>query len=262
MAQKPTPKKKTKSDETDDTEDKTSEDQTDDTEDDEDTAEAENRRLNAIVTSRVKREMKSVNATLLQLQETLNKLAAPKAQDPDEDDDEETTGDKKEAQVDLKTSRKLSKLEKELAEEKQARKQAEVEKAQEQEKAKRTEMRTIYSAALQEHGVTDPKLLRAALNVLEEDGVMMRDEDGKVKFKGQDKYGIETNFDPKVGLKAWVATEGKSFVPAIEAGGSGTGGARNTSTVGKKEFDKMDPKQRAAINLERACGGLPPLGEE
>jgi hypothetical protein len=158
----------------------------------------------------------------------------------------------------------MSKLEKELQEEKLARKQAEKERAEEQEKAKRTEMRTIFSAALQEHGVTDPKLLRAALNVLEEDGVMIRDEDGKIKFKGQDKYGIETNFDPKIGLKAWVTADGKSFVPAVDAGGSGTGGTTrgvgNTSFT-SKEFGKLTEQQKAAINLERACSGQPPLGE-
>lgn len=268
MSQVQTPKKKKqKPEDPNELDDKTTEDPDDEDDDDKDAAEAENRRLNAIVTSRVKREMKGINTTLQAMQEQLTKLTTPKEEGVDEEDEnEDGTPRTVTPKEDPKLARKMSKLEKELAEEKQARKQAEANAIQEQEKAKRNDMRGVYSAALTDLGVTDPKLLRAALNVLEEDGVMIRDEDGKIKFKGQDKYGIETNFDPKIGLKAWVATEGKSFVPAIDAGGSGTGGSRGTgnqsTSISAKEFSRMDPKQKASINLERACSGLPPLGEE
>lgn len=268
MAKKNPPAKKPTKRDPDETEDQDANDEDGEGDDEgEDNAEAENRRINAIVTSRVKREMKPLLAQMSTLTDAITKLSAKKEEPADDDEDEDGQGegeDKKAAPVDPKITRKLTKMEKELADEKAARKKAETERAEEQEKAKRTEMRTIFSAALQEHGVTDPKLLRAALNVLEEDGVMIRDEDGKVKFKGQDKYGIETNFDPKVGLKSWVTTEGKSFVPAVDAGGSGTGGATRgigNSNLTSKEFSKLSDQQKASINLERACSGQPPLGE-
>lgn len=268
MAKPKTPgKKPSKTEDSTDEQDQDQDGNDDDNDDDHNDREEENKRINAIVTSRVKREMKAVNTTLQAMQETLKSLAAPKKPedtDEDEDTDEIPTEGKKAQEIDPKLSRKMNKLEKELADERQARKTAEQEKAQEQEKAKRTEMRTIFSGALTELGITDPKLLRAAINVLEEDGVMIRDEDGKVKFKGVDKYGIETNFDPKAGLKSWVTTEGKSFVPAVDAGGSGTGGARagggNGTSLTSKEIKGMSAQQLAAINLERACTGLPPLG--
>jgi len=270
MAQKKNPpgKKpsKTEDDDTKETQEGSEGEETNEDEDSEDDAEAENRRINAIVTSRVKREMKGVLATLAQLGAKLDGLAESKSKKDEEQDHDEDEDSKKETQVDPKLSRKLTKMEKELADERAARQKAEKERAEEQERSKRNEMRSVFSSALSELGVTDPKLLRAALNVLEEDGVMIRDEDGKVKFKGQDKYGIETNFDPKVGLKSWVAGEGKSFVPAVDAGGSGQGGARGTGNgtqaLSARDLKKMSPQQIAAINLERACSGLPPLGTE
>lgn len=242
----------------------------DDPEDDEAERAAENQRINAIVTSRVRREMKTVNSTLTALQETLAKLVeGKKPSDPEDDEDPETgeqpTGKKPPAE-DPKLVRKMSKLEKELADERAARKEAEKQRQEEQEKGKRTEMRNVFSSHLTELGITDPKLLRAALNVLEEDGIMVRTETGKIAFKGVDKYGIETEFDPKIGLKSWVAGDGKSFVPAIDAGGSGTGGARGTGNgtqaLSARDVQKMSPQQLASINLERACSGLPPLGED
>jgi len=266
MAQKKTPQgKKPSKNEDDDTKETQEGSEGEDTNEDDDTeddAEAENRRINAIVTSRVKREMKGMEKLIASLSEKLDTLASTKTKQAEEQDqDEDETTPPKE---DPKVARKLMKMEKELAEEKAARKKAEEDRAAEQERGKRSEMRNAFSSVLTELGVTDPKLLRAALNVLEEDGVMIRDEEGKIKFKGQDKYGIEQNFDPKAGLKAWVAGEGKSFVPAVEAGGSGQGPARGlgNTNLSARDIKKMTPQQIAAINLERACSGMPPLGTE
>ncbi len=268
MAKTKTPgsKKPTQKPEDDNTEDQDGTDgEGDDEGDDSDDTEAENRRINAIVTSRVKREMKGVLAQLSTLTDAISKISpAKKADDDDDDDDDgEETESKKEAKIDPKLSRKMNKLERELADEREARKKAEKATADEAEKAKRTEMVSQFDAALAEHGVTDPRLRRAALMSLEADGVMVRDDEtGKIKFKGQDKYGIETLYDPKVGLKQWVLSEGKSFVPAVDAGGSGTGGARQgagNSNISRGEFGKLSPQAKAAIELERASMGLPPL---
>lgn len=219
--------------------------------------EDENRRINAIVTNRVKREMKGVLSQLTQMQELIKTLAQPKQTEADEDEDQEPA--KKPAE-DPKALKKLTKLERELAEERAERIKAQKERAEEHEKARRNEMRNLFQSALAEHGVSDPRLMRAALDQLEQDGYMVREEDGKVKFKGQDKYGIETNFDPKTGIKTWIQQEGKSFVPAVDVGGSGTGPARgNAANVTKGDFGKMTPAQKAAIEIDRASQGLPPL---
>lgn len=267
MATKKNPPKK-KPQDTDEDQDPTKETDTDegDEDDDDDDAAEENRRINAIVTSRVKREMKAVNQTLQAIQESIKTLAAPKKPDQEDEDEDEDADpkDKKETQVDPKVTKKLTRLERELADEKAARKKAEEERSQEAERGKKAEMRQLFQTHLTEYGLTSPRLMRAALDQLEQDGVMIRDEDGKIKFKGQDKYGIETLFDPKVGLKAWVNGDGKEFVPAVDAGGSGTGGSvrgtgNGTQALTQKDLKKMSPQQLAAINLERACSGLPEL---
>lgn len=236
--------------------------------------EEENRRINAIVTSRVKREMKGVMAQLSTITEALKGLSNPKPGDDDDDDDgdagagehqetqEQGKKPAKDPEMDTKTARKLTKLERELAEERAERIKAQKERTEEQERNRKNELRAQFQAALTEHGITDPRLMRAALTQLEEDGFMIRDEEGKAKFKGVDKYGIETIFEPKAGVKTWVLGEGKSFVPAVDAGGSGSNGARSGapgSNVTKGEYSKLTPAAKASIELERASQGLPPL---
>lgn len=264
MAKKTPPKKPaTKPDPDDEQDDDQKTDQDDDQDED---PEEQNRRINAIVTNRVKREMKPLLSQLATLTEAIGKLSKPK--DEEQDDSDENDGEQsssKEVKIDPKISRKMSKLERELAEERDARKKAELAQQEEASKSKRTEMLNQFESALAEHGVTDPRLRRAALRLLEEDGVMVRDEEsGKIKFRGQDKYGIETLFDPKAGIKAWVLGDGKSFVPAIDSSGSGTGGAKSigNSKLTQGEYGKLNPQQKAAIELERASMGLPPLGQD
>lgn len=207
----------------------------------------EAQRINSIVSSRIKREMKAVNSQLAQMAEMLKKFAPPSDPD-DEDDDSDDAGEPRtegkvtsEPKPDIKAQRRLTRLERELAEERKARAEAEKARSEEAERAKRNEMRSSYSAVLTELGVTSPRLLRAALDQLDQDGIMTRDEDGKIRFKGLDKYGIETLMDPKVGLRQWVSSEGKEFLPAVEASGSGqnpraarrNGGAENLTPVQK-----------------------------
>ena len=260
--QKTTPKKP--SDENTDT-DETETDTDTDTETD---PEEENKRINAIVTNRVKREMKPLLQMMQQMQETMKSMAPKK--DEDEEETEETDTETETAQTQKKpapkandaTSKRMTRLERELAEQKARAEKAERERAEQAEASKRQEMRNIFQGALAEYGIKDPLLLEAALDRLEKTGQMFRDEDGKVKFKGVDKYGIDTNFDPRVGLKTWVEKEGKSYVPAVEAGGSGSGGARNGgehTNMGKSQYAKLSEVEKARIELDRASQGLPPL---
>lgn len=263
MAKTKTPNSKKPSQKPDDQDDQEREEgqEDDEQEDDGDDAEEQNRRINAIVTSRVKREMKGVLSQLNTLTEAIGKLSTPKKEETDDEDEEQ---EQKPAKEDPKIARKMTKLERELAEEKEKRVAAEKAQKDEAEKAKRQELLNHFDSALAEHGINDPILRKAALRHLEDEGKMIRDEEtGKPKFKGVDKYGIETNFDPKVGLKGWITTEGKSFVPAVDTGGSGTGGSSVGNTkLTKGEFSKLSPQQKASIELERASMGLPPLEQQ
>lgn len=228
--------------------------------------EDENKRINAIVTSRVKREMKGVLAKLDSLADTISKLSTSKKSEETEDEDQEITQEdqtSKEVKTDPKLARKMLKMEKELAEEREARKKAEQAQKEERERGLKQEMLGIFESALTEHGVNDPKLRKAALYMLEQEGRMVREEEtGKIKFRGVDKYGMEVDFDPKVGVKGWIQSDGKSFVPSVDTGGSGTGSARQgvgNTNLTRGEYSKLSPQQKAQIELERACSGLPPL---
>lgn len=261
----PSGKKPSKPDDKDQDEDRDEDEDEGEEDDSGEDAEEQNRRINAIVTSRVKREMKAVNQQLSAMMAKLETMGTPAKKDEEDGDDDGEPSNKKQAEVDPKLAKKMNKLERELADEKEARKKAEVAQQDEAAKAKRQEMVTTFDAVLTEHGITDPKLRRAALMTLEADGVMVRDEEsGKIKFKGVDKYGIENLYDPKVGLKQWILNEGKSFVPAVDAGGSGAAGSRigvGNTNLTKGEFNKLSAQQKASIELERASSGLPPLGE-
>lgn len=259
---KKSPAKKTTTEAENQEETQEAENQEETQEEDGNDGEEENRRINAIVTNRVKREMKGVLASLAAMQKTLETMSSKGKSEGDEDTDEETetAAAPKRAVEDPKTSKKLTKLERELAEERAERIKAQKERAEEHERNRRNEMRSQFQNALSEYGISDPLLMEAALDRLERSGQMIRDEDGKIKFKGQDKYGIETNFDPKTGLKSWVQTEGKSFVPAVDAGGSGAAPARvSGNSPSRGEFNKLSAAQKAAIEIDRASQGLPPL---
>lgn len=265
MAKQKTPGKKPQSKNTEDPKPKDGEEENEEEENEEEEEEdpqEQNRRINAIVTSRVKRELKGITAELATVKGLLEKLANPKEE---EEEGKETPGEEGKEETDSKTAKKLTRLERQLAEEREARKAAEKSREEEADKAKRSEMKNLYASILTEYGCTDPNLNRAALVILEENGIMVRDENDKIKFKGADKWGVETLLDPKVGLKTWIAGDGKSFVPAIDAGGSGTGGTGqglgNTKFT-SKDLKNLTPKQIAEINFDRAFTGQPALPTE
>lgn len=217
---------------------------------------AENQRINAIVTSRVKREMKPLLTALQEMRQMLQTRETP----PEPKDDPAPNGAPAAPQADPVMAKQMLRIQKELEDERKARVAAEAARAEEAKASKRNEMRSQVQSLLAEAGITDRNLQRSALNILEEDGLILRDDNDRVRFKGTDKYGIETLYDPKVGLKSWLGTEGKSFLPPVDAGGSGTGGAR---TPGAKPNTRgMSKEQIARINFERAFTGEPPIEAE
>lgn len=229
---------------------------------------AENQRINAIVTSRVKRELRAVNTTLAAIQASIAALAPKPPADDEDDEGEEVETPVRQPKAPAVVAatddpiivKKMNKLSRELADERKARQQAEKDRADELEKARKSEMKGTFQSALSELGVTDRNLLRSALSILDEDGLMVRDDRDEIRFKFIDRDGLENLLDPRAGLKQWIAKDGKAFVPAVDAGGSGTGAA-SKGVHTKSEIQKMSPRQVAEINLQRACSGLPPIGK-
>jgi len=218
-------------------------------------------RVNKIVSVRLARELKPINAALTALQEMMGRFSPTTA--PAAGDEEGETPGKDPApgaKPDLAHARRISRLERELADERKARKEAEELRAAEGEKAKKNELLGLFQSALTEHGVTSPSLLRSAILLLDQEGVLVRDESGTPKFRGADKYGIETLFDPKTGIKTWLQGEGKAFLPAVDAGGSGSGPAKGGKGVTPAN-GRLTPQERARINVERACTGQAPVDE-
>jgi hypothetical protein len=266
MAKPKTPPKKKPDDDEDDKPDGEKPDGDDDDEDDD-------RKINAIVTSRVNRALKPLLKEITGLKEALTKATAkPDSDDEDDDDadDGETppaAGKKPEGKPSKGESRKLSAMEKRL---KAAEDRADAaEKAQKEaaDKAKLQEENSTIYAALAKAGISDPKVQRAVASTLREDELIVRDEEtGKIRFKSVDKYGTEDLVDPESGLGKWLKSDGKAFLPAVAAGGSGAGGSALRNAAGsqqtKADLSKLSKRERAVIDLERASSGLPPLGQD
>lgn len=272
-----TPKPRTTDEDPDDLDPDDSEDETD--------PEDMEKKINAIVTNRVKRALKPFEKLLGDLGgkiDALGKKPATSEDDDDTDDDDDDAVDpavaataganaatpgKPAAQTQEKPAdaKWRKKMEKDLREEREKRETAEKAQQAAADKAKKDEERTTIMRALEKAGVTDPKAQRAAYLTMVEDGLVTRDDDGKVCIKSVDKYGDEELVSPGAGAAQWAKSDGKSFMPAVDAGGSGQGGAHNVSEstrkMTKQEYSKLDKVEKAKIELWRASNGMPPLEE-
>lgn len=205
-------------------------------------------RINSIVTNRLKRFETSISK---KIEDGFAKAMAARPSDGDQEGEEEAPAKGKKADP------KLSKMERELADAKRALQESKEASEKKDADAKRNEEKSILEQSLMEAGLTDKALRGGALAYLLSEGRMVRDEEGKVKWKGQDKYGQDVLMDPAAGAKAWTKADGKSYLPAIDAGGSG--GGPSNGKVPKAQIDKMSPRDRAAEEIRRASLGLPPL---
>lgn len=248
---------------------KPDEDEDEDTEGDEDSddesPEDVNRKLNATITNRINRAIKPFQKAISDLTSQVALLA--KKPEPGEEDDEETEEETPSASKKSKgqKSKALNALEKRVKDAEDRAAAAELAQKQQEEKSKRAEENAVIGAALAKAGITDPRVIRAVTISLREDELIVRDEDtGKMRFKTVDKFGTEDFVDPDAGLTKWLKTDGKSFLPAVAASGSGGGGTdAQRSSMGtsltKKDIGKLSPVERARLELERASTGQPPL---
>ncbi len=115
----------------------------------------------------------------------------------------------------------------------------------------RGEENSALASALREAGVPEGKL-RAAIALHKEDGLVGRNDEGKVVYKIQ-KTGYVDEVELADGVKAWMSSkEGQEFAPARGVGGSGSGPG-----TGKKLPPNGKPDKKAAARqlFHQAFGG-------
>jgi hypothetical protein len=257
--QKP-PAKKTPPKQTTEEENEEEGEETEETED-----EDADRKINAIVTNRVNRALKPLTKTIESLTAKLEEMTKAKSTSSEEETDEEIEEEpSKPVKGKGKPNKQLTALEKRVKDAEERAAAAEKAQTEAAEKAQRQEENVAIGAALAKSGISDQRVIRAVTLSLREDGLIIRDEEtGKIKFKTVDKHGYEDLVEPEVGLGKWLKGDGKSFLPAVPAGGSGAGNTNLQTPRGagmnKQEISKLSAREKAAIDLERASTGLPPL---
>jgi hypothetical protein len=211
------------------------------------------KKMNALVTARLKRFEEGLTTTITKLLET--RLAATPTPE------EKPSKGKKEGETD--TDVRLKELQAKLDDERKARIQSDKDREEAEARRKNGEKSRSLAAALADAGVS-PQLREAAQALLETKGRVVLNEDGSVGFKTKDKYGQESVSDLKDGLGDWFKDEGKAFVPAKGAGGSGVSGPSRTPS-GPTKPRQLTPdeakraKEAAAVReLGLALVGAPP----
>lgn len=206
------------------------------------TAEELDKRLNGALSGYSKRIEKK-------FEELVTKALSTKAE---EKPDDAPAGGKPGDEV----AAKLAKMERDLAAANKRAEETEKARAEEAAQAKRQEERAALRNALHEAGITDAIQARAAQALLESDAKVVRDEDGAIRFKTADKYGVEALVDLGKGLTEWAKSEGQVFLPAKKVAGSGSKTPRTSGDGGKP-----DPKAQA-IAEARAILRAELLGED
>lgn len=97
----------------------------------------------------------------------------------------------------------------------------------------------------------DPTALHLIVPALEASGTLILDGD-KPGWKGKDAYSLDTVHDFETGAKAWAATpDGKRFLPAGNAGGTGEGnhntGGRQNGSGQIKSLDELSASLSGAF---------------
>lgn len=218
------------------------------------TAEELDAKLNAAITNHGKRQAASLTQSLGKLLE--EKLAgfAPQTPEPKPADD---------------VAAKLAALETQLKAERKAREDADKAREESENRRKMDEQRSAVSTALRDAGV-NPTMAKAAQALLEAEGRIVRDDSGAVGFKVVDKYGGESVRPLGEGLGEWFKGDGKPFVPAKAAGGSGGSPSKAPAAAAGASKPKpttpedrsADAVQAARADLARALMGQPPADEE
>ncbi len=152
---------------------------------------------------------------------------AVKAAVPEPKDDPK---DKSKGKADDKVAAQLEAMQTQLEEERTAREKAEA--------ARRTDrLHSTAQAALVASDVPGDRV-KAAMALLQTEGLLEVAEDGSPVMKGKDKFGAEALIPVKDGIDDWLKTdEGKLFLPPTDAQGTGDGATTVNFKTGKGEVD-------------------------
>lgn len=136
-----------------------------------------------------------------------------------------------------------------------AAKKIEDERAAEKETGYRNEERKELEAALRKAGIEEVKLRSCVATLIHEDKVMQRDANGDVVYRVQrddffDDMGVHE------GVKEFLGTdEGKAFLPASGAGGTGVVGNSDNKGQNSQRKGKGQTKDEAAAVVSAWLGG-------
>lgn len=135
-----------------------------------------------------------------------------------------------------------------LEEERKAREEEKRLREQERDGRLKEEARNAAASILRDNGI-DGSRLKGALAVLDtEERRISRDESGSLRFKFP-KNGYDDYVSLDEGIAAWLKTEdGKAYLPARQAGGSGNNGPRPGSNNRTGTRDKKSEETEAAKN--------------
>jgi hypothetical protein len=140
---------------------------------------------------------------------------------------------------------RIQALQKRLDDEVKARK-AEADKREEEQRARaRDAEQQALDGALRRAGIVDEDLLQAASSLLRG---KVKHVNGQIRFATKDKYGDDSDTDVGEAIKAWAESpQGKKFVPASGAEGSGTRSNRGSQPGANRDAKGTAADAQAAI---------------
>jgi len=201
--------------------------------------------FNKASTAREKKLLDRIDK-LLEERLSAKQKAAEEVDENDADDEPEDKGDDKVAAKSPSdaTAKQIASLQRQLTRERNEREKREAADREKDAKIARDEERAKLSEALTTAGV-DPKRIRGAIALLHtEDKRVRRSAEGKIVFVDEN----DDEFDLAAGIKQWIASdEGKGYMPARGAQGSGAEPGRNHNRIGTK--NQKITKHEAGVAL-------------
>lgn len=193
----------------------------------------------------IKKEIMSAwEESLAPIRESLASLAKPK---------EESAGGGDSELAKLKAENaKLAAQFQQLSERAQ---KAEAEKAKELETRLRQEEDRMILETLAEAGVTGKRAQAVALLLREGKGIK-RTEDGGVVYEMPGPGGYPDQVPLNEGVRKWLESDGKEFLPPRNPGGSGGAPSQPGSLARGKRVTEMTPEERRKAKLDAAWSVL------
>lgn len=134
---------------------------------------------------------------------------------------------------------------------------AEEEKQAEQSNRMRQEEDRAVLESLAEAGVTGKRAQAVALLLRQEAKAIKRDENGAVVFEVAGPGGYPDHLPVGEGVKRWLESEGKEFLPPRVGGGSGSAAPTPRAPAARqKPLSEMSPDEQRKARLQAAWSRL------